>query len=208
MISIGGASCSGKSTLTNLLSHFLGAAIIHQDLFFKPDQEIPMSHGVANWDCPEALEEDEFIQVIKNAKSCADCFTGNARPSLNLNNVPNTRFLPLINSIKSKTQSIVLVDGFLLYYKQEIMDLMDLKFFLTAKQSTLKKRRKERGYNTSQGFYQDPPDYFDKVLWPCYLQYNANVLQNGQDVIMLDSDANTIEKMVYIALKAIDDYLS
>jgi hypothetical protein len=48
-----GASCSGKSTLTEIISNLSGIPILHQDRFFKKDSEIPTENGVQHWDCPQ-----------------------------------------------------------------------------------------------------------------------------------------------------------
>lgn len=68
IIAIGGASCSGKSTLTNWLSKLLNAPIIHQDKFYKPDRDIPVVNGIEDWDCPEAIDFLNFKAALKTVK--------------------------------------------------------------------------------------------------------------------------------------------
>lgn len=58
-VAIGGSSCSGKSTLVSWLSRILSpdCQILHQDKFYRPDGEIPVSHidgTTQNWDSPGA----------------------------------------------------------------------------------------------------------------------------------------------------------
>lgn len=75
---------------------------------------------------------------------------------------------------------VVLVDGFLLYQDDEILDLLDVKFFLEADRDICRQRRSERkGYCTADGtFWVDPPGYFDLVVWPNYQKYNRQILSS------------------------------
>ena len=77
---------------------------------------------------------------------------------------------------------VVLVDGFLLYQDDEILDLLDVKFFLEADRDICRQRRSERkGYSTADGsFWVDPPGYFDLVVWPNYQKYNRQILSSTE----------------------------
>ncbi|KAJ3120962.1 ribosylnicotinamide kinase [Physocladia obscura] len=72
---------------------------------------------------------------------------------------------------------IYLVDGFLMMQDDRILDELDFVIFLHSNYETLKSRRDSRfAYVTLEGTWQDPPNYFSKIVYPAYTEYNARVL--------------------------------
>jgi nicotinamide/nicotinate riboside kinase len=72
-------------------------------------------------------------------------------------------------------------DGFLLYSRSmlSIQQHMDLKLFLRVSYENAKKRREARdGYATIEGFWQDPPGYVDKIVWPNYVEDHKWMFEN------------------------------
>ena len=64
-------------------------------------------------------------------------------------------------------------DGFLLYSESlaPVQPLMDVKIFLRVSYAKAKSRREARsGYVTLEGFWEDPPGYVDKIVWPNYVE--------------------------------------
>jgi len=48
---------------------------------------------------------------------------------------------------------------------------IDIKLFLRVSYAKAKARREARsGYVTLEGFWEDPPGYVDKIVWPNYVQ--------------------------------------
>lgn len=77
--------------------------------------------------------------------------------------------------LNSSTNSIrlCLFDGFLLYSKSmaSVQPQMDIKIFLRVSYEKAKARREARtGYVTLEGFWEDPPGYVDKIVWPNYVE--------------------------------------
>lgn len=51
-----------------------------------------------------------------------------------------------------------------------IQPYIDIKLFLRVSYAKAKARREARsGYATLEGFWEDPPMFFDKIVWPNYL---------------------------------------
>jgi nicotinamide/nicotinate riboside kinase len=203
LIGIGGSSCSGKSTVTDWLSHLLSVPIVHQDGFFRPDSVIPQLDGVANWDCPESIDFDEFHASLHRIKSgSSEQILGPNRPEMQLEELDGD-MLELVEKLKN--QDIVLVDGFLLFNDDRILDLLDVAIFLKAPFEILKARRESRStYVTPEGHWQDPPGYFEKIVWPMYLEHNGKVLQNQIDkVTVIDSHVNSKIQVLKRVLDAI-----
>ena len=77
--------------------------------------------------------------------------------------------------LNSSTNSIrlCLFDGFLLYSNSmaSVQPQMDIKIFLRVSYEKAKARREARtGYVTLEGFWEDPPGYVDKIVWPNYVE--------------------------------------
>lgn len=73
-------------------------------------------------------------------------------------------------------------DGFLLYsYSMlTVQPQMDLKLFLRVSYDKAKARREARsGYVTMEGFWEDPPGYVDKIVWPNYVSDHEFMFENG-----------------------------
>ncbi|KAH8811548.1 P-loop containing nucleoside triphosphate hydrolase protein [Xylogone sp. PMI_703] len=68
---------------------------------------------------------------------------------------------------------VYIFDGFLLYSKEmaPIQPYVDIKIFLKVSYAKAKARREARsGYVTLEGFWEDPPGYVDKIVWPNYVE--------------------------------------
>jgi nicotinamide/nicotinate riboside kinase len=79
---------------------------------------------------------------------------------------------------------ICIFDGFLLYSESmaPVQSHIDIKLFLRVSYAKAKARREERsGYVTLEGFWEDPPGYVDKIVWPNYVE-NHNWMFEAEDV--------------------------
>ena len=57
---------------------------------------------------------------------------------------------------------------------------LDIRFFLRTTYDRAKARREARdGYVTIEGFWEDPPGYVDKVVWPNYVEEHAWMFEDG-----------------------------
>lgn len=61
-----------------------------------------------------------------------------------------------------------------------VQPLIDVKFFLRVSYARAKARREARsGYVTLEGFWEDPPGYVDKIVWPNYVDDHAWMFEGG-----------------------------
>ncbi|KAL9603136.1 MAG: hypothetical protein Q9219_001339 [cf. Caloplaca sp. 3 TL-2023] len=80
---------------------------------------------------------------------------------------------------------ILLLDGFLLFtpsVPRSFVSLLTLKLLLRAPAYAVAKRRREArsGYATLEGgWWEDPPGYFDRVVWPNYVLENRGWFEGG-----------------------------
>ena len=77
---------------------------------------------------------------------------------------------------------IVIVDGFLLLGKSipQVRELFDVRVLLRAGFAEAKMRREARsGYVTLEGWWEDPPGYVEKVVWPGFVEEHAFLFTGG-----------------------------
>ncbi|KAI0319579.1 P-loop containing nucleoside triphosphate hydrolase protein [Amylostereum chailletii] len=208
LVGIGGATCSGKTTLAKHLRSLLpNSFIIHQDDFAPPQATLPMhpTLNVQDWDsAPTALDwprQRAFLHTVKRTARLPA--THSSHDHLNVQ-TPVPLDEPVAAhwraELEKKQREVEeregvrvvwgLVDGFLMYWDKEIVDALDVRIFLRVPYEVLKQRREERvGYATAEQlaapegtFWRDPPGYFDELVWPAYLDAHRSIFENSDPV--------------------------
>ncbi|TBU64307.1 P-loop containing nucleoside triphosphate hydrolase protein [Dichomitus squalens] len=199
LIGIGGATCSGKTTLAKHLRRILpNSVIIHQDhVFLQPQELVPVHpmYGVQDWDRAEgAIEWPRMIKALEEVRR-----TGVIPPEHvshdHLNeqkDVPidettfqkwRKRFEEVEQEHRERGEKVkwVIVDGFLLFWEPQVVEKLDHRIFLRVPHDVLKQRRHERhGYHTAEGsLWRDPPNYWEQIVWPAYVAAHEQILENG-----------------------------
>ncbi|KAI1007587.1 hypothetical protein K3495_g632 [Podosphaera aphanis] len=198
VIGISGASSSGKTTLSRLLRDiFPNTIILHQDDFYKPEVEIPVRDDLQDWDCADALNLPAIVETLQHVRS-----NGSLCPATESKEDMNEVSSPLvpestIAALKEKvaawtapgqpghillTKPMYLFEGFLMYSHSTSMlwPYLDLKIFLQVSYAAAKARREGRnGYVTMDGFWKDPPNYVDKIVWPNYCHEHEWMFENN-----------------------------
>ncbi|WPH04160.1 Nicotinamide riboside kinase [Acrodontium crateriforme] len=191
ILGISGVSSSGKTTLARILRDiFPKTFILHEDDFYKTDNEIPVKNGVADWDCLEAIDlpalSHALTYIRQNGMSPPDLVSKEDKNSVGEVSVDHT----VIEDLKWKATRwmyqdvppIAIIDGFLLYSEgmKIVRDQIDVKLFLRTNYQTTKARREARsGYVTLEGFWEDPPGYVDNVVWPNYVKDHSFLFKDG-----------------------------
>ncbi|KAF1852064.1 P-loop containing nucleoside triphosphate hydrolase protein [Cucurbitaria berberidis CBS 394.84] len=199
LLGISGPSSSGKTTLSRLLRDIFPPTklfILHLDDFYLTDAEIPVKNGIQDWDCMESINLPELklaLQHIKDhGKSPEWLVSKEDENSVGEHGVPEAEIKRLRDEVATwlegraewENRRICIVDGFLLFSEdmEDIRSLFDVKLFLRTSYETAKRRREARsGYVTLEGFWEDPPGYVDKIVWPNYVQ-DHKFLFNDCDV--------------------------
>lgn len=158
VLGISGATCSGKTSLTNRLHNELkNSVVIYQDNYFLPKNDPrhvkidELNH--LNWEVITSMDmnkmRSDVLQLIKSS------------PTEN-------------SSSETVNKNILILDGFLLFKCKVISDLCDRKYFITLTKEECWERRKGRVY--------DPPDvpgYFEKIVWPEYLKHRDELMKDN-----------------------------
>lgn len=175
--------------------------ILHEDDFFKTDADILIDpvRNIMNWDCPEALNLDLFKEELINLKRNGDDkLTLLSKDLIHNDNVESlekfqldpdfqnlvySKFKSLIEKAELKTKVrkfyVVIVDGFMMFHDDSILNLFDLKLFFRAPYKVLKQRREKRSYKTLEGSWVDPPFYFDEFVYKYYNLNHKHLFENA-----------------------------
>jgi nicotinamide/nicotinate riboside kinase len=125
---------------------------------------------------------------------------------------------------------VCFVDGFLLYNDPALVKGFDVRLLVRAPYEKLKARREARsGYVTLEGqawlaegltigFWEDPPGYFDKIVWKSYVGDHKHLFENAdingplreenplnlQTPVQLDL---SMQELLMWAIGVVSDYL-
>jgi len=195
LIAITGGSGSGKTTFLNKLIENIGhqnVCTISQDNYYKPRelQEID-ENGFRNFDLPQAIEYNHFIQDVKKLKKGETV----ERMEYTYN---NPALIP--QKLIFEPKPILIVEGLFVLHYPEIIKLVDLKIFVDAKDYIKMKRRilrdgKERGYDLDDVLYR-----YEKHVMPCYDQY-IRIHKDDADLVVNNN------KNFYTALEVISCFI-
>ncbi len=159
---------------------------------------LPLKNGLRDWDCIEALDIPALLRTLDYIHS-----NGFLPPSLNSkedqnsigdSGVPSSLVEELRNKVLLQRPTtteggrhlgnppIAIVDGFLLYGNnmKEVREKLDVRLLLRVGYERAKSRREDRcGYVTLEGFWEDPPGYVDRIVWPNYVQDHSFLFESG-----------------------------
>lgn len=180
LVGLTGLSGSGKTTFLNRLQEAFSErdlCVISQDNYYKPKAEqIQDAEGIHNFDLPTSIDRVAFhqdiVQLLEGKVVQREEYTFN-----------NSAATPKMLTFEPRP--IVLIEGLFIYYYEEIRNLLNLKLFLHAQETTaftrrIKRDRLERNYPLEDVLYR----YQNHVL-PSYEQYiqpfqkEANIVVNN-----------------------------
>ncbi|KAL5004128.1 hypothetical protein ScPMuIL_017584 [Solemya velum] len=156
VIGVGGTTNSGKSTLTKRLTTAIaGSSSMCQDNYF-------LDPG------------DERLNKLRIPE--LDCWNWDKIAALDMEKM----VADIQTKIDEHSCSVLFVEGFLIFDYEPMLSFFSKKYFLTLTQEECRRRRSLRVYNPADG-----PQYFDKVVWPEYI----NVLEQ----VKLQPDVNFLD---------------
>ncbi|KAI4239329.1 MAG: hypothetical protein L6R40_005544 [Gallowayella cf. fulva] len=207
-LSSAGKSTIATHLLSIFLPPLYSPTIFHVDDFYKPEAELPYRGALLDWDCVGSLDWPKLEQAVwrwKNGDEVKEGLEGQVNPqppaeehmaAVGGDEKPNgdagiTK--AVVEQLRGQVPStdldverrrILILDGFLLFTPSvpaTFRSLLDLKILLRAPYVDAKGRREARsGYSTMEGWWEDPPGYFDKVVWPNYVEENRCFFIRGE----------------------------
>lgn len=183
-IAIAGGSGAGKSSLANTFADTYPdlVQVVHLDDYRKEKELLPRVGKFVNWDHPDTIYWDELardIFVLKRG-GAVTIYKKNERFD----------FHGLEREVVSRTiqpSQIMLLDGYLSLWHEQIRLLCDFSVFLDASHDQRIARRKK--FND----VEDGQAYFDTVLIPMHEQFVEPTKQYA-DVIINVENISKVEK--------------
>lgn len=184
---------------------FYGLTILHVDDFYKPQTELPYREGLLDWDSAQSLDWPRLEDAVTRWRDGVSIKEGKVNPQPQFqqdatavaeHDMKEQRGDGITQALVEQLQAgaptsapvrglqrILILDGFLLFTPSvpaAFRSLLDLKILLRAPYADAKRRRESRiGYVTMEGWWEDPPGYFDKVVWPNYVEENRGFFVDG-----------------------------
>jgi uridine kinase len=166
VIGISGGSGSGKTTFAQKLLRVIGverAAILAQDYYYRDQhdafQRDPLS---VNFDHPDVIEFELMTQHLKALKAGkgVECpqydFVTHSRKS---------------NKLLLEPRPVILVEGILIFHPKELLDQLDMSFFMEAPEELRLKRRIDRDEKERGRSAEETREQFMRQVKPMHDQF-------------------------------------
>ncbi|KAJ1926129.1 ribosylnicotinamide kinase [Tieghemiomyces parasiticus] len=181
IVGISGPTCSGKTTLARRLQGALpNVTLLHQDDFYLPPDNIPIdpATGMQDWDCDAAIDWPRLEAALAHFRAQGRLPVYRVtEPPAAADLRPDPAVVALAKELRrDPVPATLIVDGFMLYHRPAVDRQFDRRLVVEADRATLEARRRDRtGYQTTEGWWTDPPGYFKRIVWPNYLRHRAEV---------------------------------
>ena len=159
VIGISGGTCTGKTTLSNLLLEKLYSrkepVVLNQDDFYFDEEYTGhvkiegLNH--VNWELPSAFDFPRLRRRIEDLKG---------------------------------EGKYVILEGITIFNDEQTAKLCDVKFFVEIDYETCLERRRNRTYDPP-----DVEGYFEQVVWPEYLKNLENIANKNEIAFLKGSDS-------------------
>ena len=180
IIAVVGPSCSGKSTVSSWLSSILPDSLhVELDDFFKDlNKRMFFSHGFKDMDRPSNLHFDELYTILRRLKEGKSAFMPHYSKKVGRR----------VAMIKVEPRPIIIVEGYLLFYKKYLADLCDYKIFMNISEKVQYERRETT--------YHSPPEYVKEIVIPTFRKYGVPERKMCDIVVDASKPLHSVEYQV------------
>ena len=126
VIGIAGGTGSGKTTITQEIVKSLGShvTVMTHDSYYKAHHELTYDERIAlNYDHPNAYDTDMFVEHLKALKN---------GESIECPVYDYAIYDRSENTVTVRPSRVIIVEGIMIFYPEEIRKLMDIKVFVDA----------------------------------------------------------------------------
>lgn len=167
IIGIAGASGSGKSLLANTIVDELGSdrvVVISEDAYYKDRSDLSMEErNRINYDHPDAFDHKLLAQHLTDLKNGKNIDVPVYDYSMH-NRTNRTRHI-------SSNNSIVVLEGILLFSEPLLRDLMDIKIYVDTALDTSFIRRLRRDVIERARSMESVIEQYETTVRPMFLQF-------------------------------------
>ena len=193
ILGIAGGSGSGKSTLVNkIIENFKNIAVISQDSYYYDSGHLSLEERKKiNYDHPDSIEFDLLIENIKKLKNGEEIY----QPIYSF--VTSLRFE---ETKIIKPQDIIIVEGILCLYPEELRKLMDIKIFVDCESDIRLSRIIMRDIIERGKSITDTIKRYEETVRPSHLQF-IEPSKRYADIIIPEGGSNKV------AIEIISQYI-
>jgi len=165
-IAIVGASCSGKTALANNIAKRFNTnqvSVIAEDSYYKCQDHLTMEERIkTNYDHPSAFDHDLLTKHIEQLQ------LGQSIESPTYDYVNHTRAKEM--NILEATP-VVILEGIMLYHKELLRQLFELKLFVDTPLDVCLARRVQRDVQDRGRTLESVLSQYQKTVRPMYLEF-------------------------------------
>ena len=179
IIGIAGGSGSGKSTLAKRICDYFkdDCVLINCDDYYYPHDDISYEERCKiNYDAPDALDLDLVAEHIKMLKDGCEVVA----PTYDFANHTRAKETKILTPEK-----IVIIDGILILYNDDLRNLMDLKVFVDSDADERLLRRTHRDMKDRGRSFESVMKQYLETVKPMHEKYVeptkklADIIVNG-----------------------------
>lgn len=193
IIGIAGGTGSGKTTIANVILSRVGTehiAYIPHDAYYKDLKDLPVAQrDMINFDHPDSLDTHLLIKHLQKLK---------VWESIELPVYDFKTHTRTTRSITVQAQSVIIVEGILVFSEPELRDQFDVKIFVDTDPDIRFIRRlqrdiSERGRTTDSVIQQ-----YQTTVRPMHLEF-VEPSKRYADVIIPEGGLNTVAMDMVVA---------
>src|ERR1051325_8984958 len=203
IIGISGGTGSGKTTVANRILESVSASevvFIQQDSYYRNLTDLPLDfRGVANFDHPDALDNDLLVDHVRRLKS------GEAI-ELPLYDFKTNARLSQTRSVQPKP--IVIVEGILIFVDPRLLEQMDIKVFVDTPDDIRFIRRLRRDIAERGRTVESVIEQHLETVRPMHIQFvepskrysDLIIPEGGHNLVSIDLISGKIRERLSSAL--------